>query len=83
MEYSSLTETEAVRDISSDPFGPPRTAGHSPRRVHAVRVSDGQVIHPYEPHPDDVRQSDEDWMSLHPMSRCKECATVLGVEGYL
>jgi len=84
MDYSSLIEMMAVPDIADgNPFGAPRTAGHAPARTHAVRVSDGEVVHPYEQRETDVSKPDQDWMTLHPGDRCKQCAEVLDVEGRL
>lgn len=82
MKYSSLTETMPIRDVS-DLSGRGQAPRPAPARIHAVRVADGQVVHPYDRRPADLPEPDRDWMTVHPGERCKACAQELGVDGQL
>jgi hypothetical protein len=80
MEYSTLNEMMSVPGIDPSSTTQPALAL---ARVHAVRVSDGRVVHPYNPQASDVARPDRDWMKEHPGERCARCAKLLGTAGSL
>jgi len=82
MEYSSLLEKKSHPGDISD-LGP-HTRLKALARIHAVRITDGEIVCPYRPGPVDEPDQGRDWIrAVHPGERCGQCAERLGVEGWL